>query len=113
MYQVIAEYKIPVAASASAGREIVLPDDSTLVQRSDMQYRLRAVGCDVVFKFGGASVAASGATADDKRPDGNCSIAEGAIEMFRPKSGHTHVSVVSEDGVGTGFLILTVGSGDV
>lgn len=113
MYRVVAEYKIAVGAAASVGREIAVPTDSGLVQRADIQYRLRAKGCDVVFKFGDASVAASAAVVDDKRPDGNCSIAEGAIEMFKAKSGQSHVSVVAEDGASTGVLILTVGVGEV
>lgn len=113
MYRNITEYKIAVSGTPSAGREIVLPDDSAFVQRTDMQYRLRAVGCDVVFKFGDASVQATDAVTDDVRPEDNCSIAQGAIEMFRPKAGQTHVSVVAEDGAGTGYLILTVGVGDV
>lgn len=113
MFRAIAEYKIPVSSTQNR-KALDLPTDSDLVERGDMQYRCRGKSVESVVCFGDATVAAV-TTVDAttrKRPDGNFSVADGAIEMFKPKAGQTHVSVIAEDGASTGFVVITIGVGE-
>lgn len=113
MYRPRKEFKIPVGNTASAAKALTLPGvGEGYVQRSDIQVRMRAVGCDCVVSVGGSTIVADKTLTSDERPDGNFTVAKGAIEMFGLREADTHISAINETAGQTGFLVVTIGVGE-
>lgn len=112
MFRAIKEYKISVSGTPSAPLALPVPVDGGVVERSDLQYRMRAKGCDVVVLMSDGTEQASASVSSSARPDRNFSIADGAIELFGDNEVKSHISVVSEDGSSSGALIVTLGVGE-
>lgn len=118
VYQVWAQYKIPVGASASdpvALPELKAAKNSKTVKRAQLE--LYAKGCDAVVRLGGGAVVASAAVDAEslKMPDGSIQIPQGAILLYEIPdelvATATHASVIV-DGTGTGSLYMKIGYGE-
>ena len=102
-------YKINITGSASTA--LLLSQGE-----SRRQYKIRAKGTDVIYKFGDETVVASNTVTDSQYAEGNHDIADGAIELGDIKrdspSEAVYISAMAEDGASTGTLFVTVGYGE-
>ncbi len=106
--QIYKEYQIGNIGSASAAQLLAFQTSQTKSTVSEQQVViLEARGDNVVFKFGGSSVAADKGVTSNALADGNFSIAEGAI-FGTTVNGSTqnYVSCISETSGGTGIIRL-------
>lgn len=106
-FRPIQQYKIPVGTSASAG-QLISEFSSQLYNHKEIQAVFYAQGCDVVYKMDDDSgVTASPTATSNKLVAGNTMIPQGAIMLNAEIK--KYISVISEDGVNTGFLFMTIG----
>ena len=108
IWQSLQQYYVAVTGSALTGLSI--PEIQTIRDMSvQPAARVRAIGCNVNFKFGDDTVLASATVTASKLPVGNINIAEGAIEIFNITQSQNYISTISDDATSTGNLWVDIG----
>ena len=111
MYSAKKELTITLSSDTAVVREIPKPKSKDINMPLAKVARIQPIGCNVVIKFGNATVAAD-RTEDAKgaKADDNFTVQDGAIEPFLVPAGSTHVSAQVETAATTGKVLITFGS---